>query len=177
MTDDHAAPSAHPPTTPEDLLARLTALGIAHETTSHAPVFTVEESRDLRGLLPGGHCKSLFLRNKKGDYWLVVAEEDRPVDLKRLGARLEAGRLSFASAERLWAVLGVVPGSVTPFALINDTERRVTVVLDRAMLDHERLNYHPLSNDRTTVIARDDLLKFIEACGHVPQIVDLDAGA
>lgn len=174
MTDAPASAASRPPTTPEDLLSRLTALGIAHETTQHPPVFTVEESRHLRCVMPGGHCKSLFLRNKKGDYWLVVADQDRPVDLKRLGTVLGAGRLSFASADRLWQVLGVLPGAVTPFALINDAERQVTVVLDHGMLAEARLNYHPLVNDRTTAIARDDLLKFIEACGHTARIVDLD---
>ena len=174
MTDTPDPIAESPPTSPEQLLSHLTGLGIAHQTVRHAPVFTVEESRHLRETLPGGHCKSLFLRNKKGDYWLVVADQDRPVDLKSLGAKLSAGRLSFASAERLWQVLGVLPGAVTPFALINDTARVVTVVLDRGMLAEARLNYHPLVNDRTTGIARDDLLKFIDACGHARHLVDLD---
>lgn len=162
------------PATPEQLFARFDELGIRVETHSHAPVFTVEEAKDLRGLLPGGHCKNLFLRNKKEQHWLVVCEEDRQVDLRRLGDRLGAGRLSFGSADRLMRVLGVPAGSVTPFALINDSECRVSVVLDEAMLAHELLNYHPLDNSMTTAIARDDLIAFIEACGHRPVIVDLD---
>ena len=161
------------PATPDDLFARLRDLGIETETHSHEAVFTVAESQFLRGTLPGGHCKSLFLRNKKGRQWLVVCEEERAIDLKALGDLIGAGRLSFGSADRLMAALGVIPGSVTPFALINDTERAVTVVLDRQMLDHDPLNYHPLVNTMTTAITPADLLTFIEACGHVPQIVDL----
>ena len=102
------------PATPEQLFAHLDALNIRVERHTHAPVFTVEEAKGLRGLLPGGHCKNLFLRNKKGQQWLVVCEEDRAVDLRRLGERLGAGRLSFGSADRLMRVLGVPPGSVTP---------------------------------------------------------------
>lgn len=165
------------PATPEILFARFDALGIRTRTVDHAPVFTVEEAKALRGTLPGGHCKSLFLRNKKGRQWLVVCDEDRRLDIKALSDRLGAGRLSFGSADRLMAALGVTPGSVTPFALLNDTERAVTVVLDKGMLAHDPLNYHPLSNDRTTAISPDDLLKFVEACGHTPHILDLDAAA
>ena len=165
------------PATPEILFARFDALGIRTRTVDHAPVFTVEEAKELRGTLPGGHCKSLFLRNKKGRQWLVVCDEDRRLDLKALADRLGAGRLSFGSADRLMTALGVTPGSVTPFALLNDTERAVTVVLDKGMLAHDPLNYHPLANDRTTAISPDDLLKFVEACGHTPHILDLDAAA
>ena len=118
----------------------------------------------------------MFLRNKKEQHWLLVCEEDRAIDLKWLGGALSAGRLSFGSAERLMRVLGVSPGSVTPFALINDTDRVVTVVLDQAMLNHEILNYHPLVNHITVAIARDDLLAFIRTCGNKSQILDLDGG-
>ncbi len=166
---------AVPPATPEELLERLDLLGISVTTHDHAPVFTVEESRHLHDTLPGGHCKSLFLRNKKGQCWLVVCEEDTPVDLKALAARLGAGRFSFGSADRLMQYLGVTPGSVTPFALINDPEATVQVVLDQRMLRHQMLNYHPLVNSRTTAIARDDLIRFIEACGHTYEIIDIDA--
>src|ERR1043166_1998471 len=127
---------ASPPLTPEQLFARLDALGIPHRTYSHPPVFTVAEAVALRGQLPGGHCKSLFLKDKKGGLWLVVALEEQRIDLKRLAALLEAPRLSFGTAELLYEALGVRPGSVTPFALANDTSRRITVVLDRAMLEH-----------------------------------------
>ena len=163
------------PLTPEELFQRLDALGIAHRTYTHPPVFTVAEAVALRGQLPGGHSKSLFLKDKKGGLWLVVALEERQIDLKRLADGLAAPRFSFGSAALLYEVLGVRPGSVTPFALVNDAAQRVTIVLDRAMLDQDPLNYHPLHNDRTTAIAPGDLLRFIAGCGHRPRIIDLDA--
>jgi len=167
-----SAPAA-PPTSPEQLLARLAALGIKSHTISHPPVFTVEESKALRGKLPGGHVKNLFLRNKKGAMWLIVAEEDRRIDLKALGERIGAGKVSFGSAERLMQYLGVLPGAVTPFGLINDKGVEVQVVIDKDLLAHDPVNVHPLTNDRTTAIAPKDLLAFIEACGHKPQVLDL----
>jgi Ala-tRNA(Pro) deacylase len=166
---------APPPHAPEALFARLDALDIAHKTYTHPPVFTVAEAVALRGQLPGGHCKSLFLKDKKAGLWLVVALEERRIDLKRLADALGAPRFSFGNADLLGEVLGVRPGSVTPFALINDREHRVAVVLDKEMLAHDPLNYHPLENDRTTAIAPADLLRFIAACGHTPVILDLDA--
>ncbi len=162
------------PATPEELLARLAALGISTRTVAHPPVFTVEQSKALRGELAGGHVKNLFLRNKKGLMWLVVTGEDRRIDLKALGERLGAGRLSFGSARRLMAHLGVPPGAVTPFAVINDADGRVRVAIDKALLARDPLNCHPLVNDRTTAIAPGDLLAFLAACGHPPQILDLD---
>jgi Ala-tRNA(Pro) deacylase len=161
------------PLTPDALFARLDGLGIAHRTYSHPPVFTVAEAVSLRGALPGGHCKSLFLKDKKAGLWLVVALEECRVDLKRLADVLGAPRFSFGSAELLHQVLGVRPGSVTPFAAVNDGEGRVTVVLERAMLEHDPLNYHPLENDRTTAIAPAGLIRFLEACGHQPLVVDI----
>ncbi|HJU16302.1 MAG TPA: prolyl-tRNA synthetase associated domain-containing protein [Stellaceae bacterium] len=163
------------PLSPEDLFRRFDALGIAHRTYSHPPVFTVAEAAQLRGSLPGGHCKSLFLKDKKGGFWLAVMLEDRHIDLKGLARLLAAPRFSFGGAEDLYALLGVRPGSVTPFALANDGAHRVVPVLDRAMLEHDPLNYHPLVNDRTTALAPGDLLRFIAACGHRPRIVELDA--
>ena len=161
------------PATPEDLFARLAALGIETETHRHPPLFTVEESKALRGELPGGHCKSLFLKAKNDSLWLVVAPEDAPVDLKRLAKALGVGTLSFGRPELLWELLGVTPGSVTPFALINDRARRVNVLLDAEMMRETLLNYHPLTNEATTAIAAADLLRFIEACGHAPRILEL----
>ena len=166
------APSRSP-ATPEALFARLESLGIATRTVSHPPVFTVEEAKALRGQLPGGQVKNLFLRNKKGEMWLVVAEEDRKLDLKALAERLGAGRVSFGSPERLMRYLGVVPGAVTPLGLINDRKAEVRVVIDRALLAQDPVNVHPLVNDRTTAITPGDLLKFIESCGHRPQVLDL----
>ncbi len=161
------------PATPEELFQRLDALGIRHETYRHPPVFTVAEAARLRGALPGGHCKSLFLIDRKGGLWLVVVLEDRRLDLKGLSERLGAPRFSFASPERLRAALGVEPGSVTPFALINDPERRVAVVLEEEMLRFDPLNYHPLTNTMTTAVAPQELLRFIASCGHAPMVVPL----
>jgi Ala-tRNA(Pro) deacylase len=161
------------PLTPDALFVRLDALGIAHRTYTHPPVFTVEEAKSLRGTLPGGHCKSLFLKDKKGGLWLVVALEECRVDLKALADALGAPRFSFGSAGLLFEVLGVTPGSVTPFAAINDGAGRVTVVLQQAMLACDPLNYHPLENTRTTAIAPDDLVRFLDACGHPARIVEI----
>jgi Ala-tRNA(Pro) deacylase len=159
--------------TPQELFARFDALGIAHRTYSHPPVFTVAEATALRGNLPGGHCKSLFLKDKKGGFWLAVMLEERRVDLKKMAAALSAPRFSFGGASDLLRLLGVRPGSVTPFALVNDIERLVTPVLDAGMLECDPLNYHPLENDRTTAISPADLQRFITASEHVPRIVDL----
>jgi len=157
---------------PQHLFARLDALGLAHRTVEHAPVFTVEQAKQHRGVLPGHHIKNLFLRNKKEAMWLVVALEDREIDLKRLGEALGAGRLSFGSPERLRRHLGVEPGSVTPFALLNDTGHRVTLVLDRGLAEGGPLNAHPLTNTMTTAISFADLSRFFEATGHKPQWLD-----
>jgi len=162
-----------PPMTPDELFASFDALGIAYRTYSHPPVFTVAEAVALRGKLLGGHCKSLFLKDKKRGFWLAVMLEERRTDLKKLAARLDAPRFSFGGAEDLHRLLGVRPGSVTPFALPNDTGHRVTPVLDAGMLQLDPLNYHPLENDRTTAISPADLLRFIAASGHVPRIVEL----
>lgn len=167
-------PSGPLPLSPEGLLAYLGALGIRVEVHAHPPLHSVEESRALRGPMPGGHCKNLFLKDRKGALWLVVALEDTAVDLKRLEKRIGSARLSFGRPEPLWEVLGVRPGSVTPFALANDREHRVRLVLERAMLEHELLNYHPLTNERTAAIARGDLMRFFAATGHEPLTVELD---
>jgi Ala-tRNA(Pro) deacylase len=157
---------------PQQLFARLEALGIAHRTVEHPAVFTVEQAKALRGDLPGHHIKNLFLRNKKEEMWLVVALEDRAIDLKRLGEVLGAGRLSFGSAERLRRHLGVEPGSVTPLALINAEARAVRLVLDRGLVDSAPINAHPLVNTMTTALAPADLMRFFEATGHAPRWLD-----
>jgi Ala-tRNA(Pro) deacylase len=159
------------PKTPDELFTALDALGIKHSTVKHPPLFTVEQSRALRGQIPGGHTKNLFLRDKKYAIYLLVALENADIDLKGLHRTLDAsGRFSFGSSDLLRETLGVEPGAVTPFGAINDTGGRVTVVLDAAMMEHETLNYHPLVNIMTTSIARDDLVKFLESTGHVPRI-------
>jgi Ala-tRNA(Pro) deacylase len=165
------------PATPTDLFAYLDRLGIAHTTVAHPALFTVEQSRALRGQIPGGHTKNLFLRDKRGDFFLVVALEDAVIALKGLHQRLGTGRFSFGSAEAMREHLGVEPGSVTPFAAINDCSGRVRVVLDAAMLAHEALNFHPLVNTMTTSISRAGLLKFLEATGHAPRIETVSEAA
>ena len=157
---------------PQQLFVRLDALGIAQRTVEHPPVFTVEEAKALRGNLPGYHIKNLFLRNKKEEMWLVVALEDRAIDLKRLGEALGAGRLSFGSPDRLRRHLGVEPGSVTPFALVNDEARVVRLALDRGLAEGGPVNAHPLVNTMTTAIATADLLRLFEATGHAPRWLD-----
>ena len=161
---------------PQQLFARLAELGIAQRTVEHPPVFTVEEAKALRGDLPGHHIKNLFLRNKKEEMWLVVALEDRAIDLKRLGEVLGAGRFSFGSAERLKRTLGVEPGSVTPLALINDEAHAVRLVLDRGLADGGQIdapiNAHPLVNTMTTALAPADLMRFFAATGHAPHWLD-----
>ncbi len=159
------------PVSPDELFACLDSLGVAHRTVSHPPVFTVEEARALRGQVAGGHTKNLFLRDKKGALFLVVALEDAAIELKSLHRRLGAsGRFSFGSAELLRETLGVEPGAVTPFAAVNDIAGRVSVILDAAMMAHAVLNFHPLVNSRTTTISREGLVKFLGATGHPPRI-------
>jgi Ala-tRNA(Pro) deacylase len=158
--------------TPDELFAALDRLSIAHPTVSHPPLFTVEQSRSLRGAIPGGHTKNLFLRDKKGALFLVTALEDAAIDLKSLHRRLGAtGRFSFGSAELMRETLGVEPGAVTPFGAINDKAGRIRVVLDAELMTFATINAHPLVNTMTTSIARTDLLKFLEATGHQPRII------
>jgi len=159
------------PYSPEELFAYLDRLGIAHATVTHPAVFTVEEARTLRGEVAGAHTKNLFLRDKKGALFLVVALEDAAIELKSLHRLIGAsGRFSFGSAELMRATLGVEPGSVTPFAVINDKAGEVTVILDAAMMAHEVLNFHPLTNTGTTTISRTGLVEFLEATGHQARI-------
>jgi Ala-tRNA(Pro) deacylase len=165
------------PASPDDLFAYLDSLGIAHKSVSHPPVFTVGEARTLRGSVAGAHTKNLFLRDKKGATFLVVALEDASIELRSVHRQLGAsGRFSFGSPELLRELLGVEPGSVTPFSVINDKACRVTVVLDAAMMAHEVLNFHPLVNTGTTTISREGLLKFLEATGHRPRTEAVSAG-
>jgi 8-oxo-dGTP diphosphatase len=167
LDDDPAVP----------LFADLARLGIATRVTSHAPVFTVEQAKQIGGDEVAHHVKNLFVRNKKGELWLVTVLGDRRVDLKALGKRLGAGHLSFASPEVLRTRLGVEPGSVTPLAARNDRDVAVKVVLDRAILKDRAIYCHPLTNDRTLAIAPADLVRFLESTGHTPTVLDLDDAA
>jgi Ala-tRNA(Pro) deacylase len=158
--------------TPDDLFAFLAAHGIAQRTTEHEAVFRVGEGEDIKAGLPGGHSKNLFLKDAKGRLWLICALDRTAIDLKRLPARIGSARLSFGSPERLYAALGVRPGSVSLFALINDEARAVSLVLDRALLQADPINFHPLINTATTAIGRDDLDRFLKILGVKPLIVD-----
>lgn len=158
--------------TPQDLFAFLEGLGIAAETVTHPPLRTVAEAKALRGRIPGGHTKNLFLKDKKGRFFLVVTEEDKTVDLKSIHQKIGAsGRVSFGSPQALEALLGVVPGAVTAFGVLNDRERQVSVVLDADLLDQAIINAHPLVNTATTSVSREGLLAFLEATGHVPLVL------
>lgn len=161
------------PVTPEGLFARLDALGIAHPTTRHPPAFTVEQGNQVWGDIPGMHCKNLFLKDAKGKLWLVVAPAEKRIDLKKLPDVIGSARLSFGSAALLEEVLGITPGSVTPFALVNDPGHRVRVILDAGMMEQPLLNYHPLTNEATTTVSNADFRVFLKDCGHDVQIVPL----
>ncbi|MBX9465054.1 MAG: prolyl-tRNA synthetase associated domain-containing protein [Aquamicrobium sp.] len=162
------------PKTPDDLLAFLAEIGIAVKTVTHPPLFTVADSQALRGEIPGGHTKNLFLRDKKERYFLLTVEEDAEVDLKTIHQVIGAsGRVSFGKPEKLLDYLGVTPGAVTAFGVFNDTAHNVTIVLDEALMRHDVINAHPLTNEATTSIGRDDLLRFIEATGHEPLVLKL----
>lgn len=156
--------------TPDSLFDALKALGIATRTVTHPPVFTVAQSRRIKEEIPGGHTKNLFLKDRRSRLFLVVAAAEARIDLKRLPDVIgAAGRLSFGSAELLGEVLGVEPGSVTPFAAINDREGQVSVVLDAELMAQEAINVHPLVNTMTTTIAPGDLERFLLATGHAPR--------
>jgi Ala-tRNA(Pro) deacylase len=162
------------PATRADLFALFDRLGIAARTHDHPAVFTVAESRALKAAIPGLHSKNLFLKDKKDRLFLVVAEAEARIDLKRLHEPLgAAGRLSFGSAELLREVLGIEPGSVTPFALMNDVSGRVAVVLDETLMSEDPVNFHPLENTATTGVSRADLLTFLRATGHEPRVMRL----
>ena len=162
------------PASPDDLIAYLGKLGVETVTVDHPPLFTVEDSQALRGDIPGGHTKNLFVKDKKGRLFLLVLGEETAIDLKRAHEKIGAqGRVSFGSAELLEEVWGVKPGAVTPFGAMNDEAGKVRVVLDEAMMAHERLNFHPLVNTRTTGLKSVDLIKFLRATGHEPMIVKL----
>ena len=160
------------PATPSDLYAWLAAHGIAQTTLEHPAVFRVDEGHDIKAALPGGHTKNLFLKDGKGRLWLICALADTQIDLKRLPPVIGAARLSFASAELLYDTLGVRPGAVTLFALINDRDRRVNLVLDAALLQPEPINFHPLTNTATTAISQAGLQAFLKALQISPPIVD-----
>ena len=157
--------------TPDDLFAFFDKLGIEHSTVEHPPFFTVDEGRPWHDKIPGLHCKNLFIKDRKGGIWLVVLPADKRADLARLEKLLGAPRFSFARPEVLQEVMQLTPGSVTPFGLINDTQRRITVILDEEMVDSESVNFHPLHNAASTTLKSSDLVRFVRALGYQPTIV------
>ena len=169
----NSLPSA--PVGRDALLAYLDQCGFQTETKDHAPLFTVEDSQKLRGEIEGGHTKNLFLKDKKGNYFLLTAEEDSVVNLKTLHKLLGgSSKFSFGKPEALEELLGVVPGAVTALGVINDRENKVKFAIDQRLMRHDIINCHPLTNDATTTLGRDDLIVFAKNCGHDPLIVDLD---
>jgi Ala-tRNA(Pro) deacylase len=170
------AATAAGPTSPEAILAYLAGLGLDAPTVSHEPAFTVEQSKRITGDIPGAHTKNLFVKDKRGRLFLVVAEHEQRIDLKRLHEVIGgSGRLSFCSADQMMFHLGVTPGSVTSLAVINDRAHAVSVVLDAALMAEPVINCHPLINSMTTSLSRDGLLAFFRATGHEPMIVALPA--
>ncbi|MEN0087134.1 MAG: prolyl-tRNA synthetase associated domain-containing protein [Pseudomonadota bacterium] len=158
----------------QSLLQALTSDGFAITTHEHKAVFTVAESDELHGQLPGAHSKNLFLKDKKSRYFLVTAAHDTQIDLKRIHKLIGAqGRVSFGKPDALMELLGVEPGSVTPFGVANDAQKQVTMVLDTALMEHDIGNYHPLTNTATTAIAQTDLIAFLKGTGHDPLIIDV----
>ncbi len=172
MTEARATRRMYPASR-ETLFERLEELGIPARTVDHKPVFTVSESAAIDCDLPGGHTKNLFLKDARGALYLIIAHTETQIDLKGLPKRLGSARLSFGNAKLLQTVLGVQPGSVTAFSLMNDTEHQVNVIIDQNLMRFDTINCHPLENNATTNIAREDLLRFIRAAGHDPKILDL----
>lgn len=158
------------------LFGRLEALGISTTTIPYPAHRTVEEGKALRGAMAGQFTKNLLLKDKKGTMFMVVADEDRAIDLKRLHLHVGAqGRLGFAAAEQMREILNVEPGALTPFSLLRDTGGMVKPVIDASLMQAEQLNFHPLVNTESTGIAPEALLVFMRACDHSPLIVDFDA--
>ena len=158
-----------------ELFAFLDAHRVAHRTTEHAPVFKVAEGEAIKATIPGGHSKNLFLKDARGQLWLISALGETAIDLKRTAGAIGAAKLSFGSPERLYAALGVTPGSVTALALINDPQHAVRFVIDAALLASDPLNFHPLTNHATTSLPREGFLAFLTALGRTPQVVDFSA--
>jgi Ala-tRNA(Pro) deacylase len=174
MTEDKpTGPGAPPPAFDRDsLLAWMAANGVAQTTHDHPAVFRVDEGHELKAAMPGAHTKNLFLKDKKGRLWLISARQDTVVDLKRAPKTIGSDRLSFGSETLLYESLGLTPGSVTALGLINDTERRVSFVLDKALWDADIVNFHPLTNTATTALAQDDFRRFLTLIGREPVVVD-----
>lgn len=165
------------PTSPEELLAKLDGLGITYTLHHHAPMFTVADGEEIERNIEGTHCRNLFLRDKQENMVLVVAANETMLDLKKLAPVIGIGRISFGSKERLWTYLGIRPGSVCPFCIVNDTDKKVRVVLDADMMDADIVNYHPLDNAMTVGLSPADLMRFLDDCNHPYEVIDLKPAA
>ena len=164
------------PKSPDELFAFLDSLGISVSTTKHPPLYTVADSQALRGEITGGHTKNLFLKDRKDNFFLVTVDEDAEVDLKQIHHVIGAsGKVSFGKPEALMELLGVVPGAVTVFGLINDTVGKVKLVLDSGLMENDIINAHPLTNEATTSIANADLVRFVKETGHEPLVLKVAA--
>ncbi len=160
------------PATRAEFEAFLGDIGVAFHTHEHPAVFRVDEGHEIKAAMPGAHTKNLFLKDKKGQLWLISASQDTVIDLKRLHRHIGSDRLSFGNAELMLETLGVTPGSVTAFGLVNDRDHRVRFVLDKALDDAELVNFHPLTNTATTAVSRDGLHAFLAAIGVEPMVID-----
>lgn len=158
-----------------DLIAFFDAHGIDHATTEHEAVFRVGEGEAVKQVIAGAHTKNLFLKDAKGRLWLISAQDTTVIDLKRLHPVIGSARLSFGSAELMGEALGVTPGSVTAFALVNDIARQVNFVLDKALADADQVNFHPLANTATTTLSQAGLRAFFDALSICPLVVDFGA--
>ncbi len=165
------------PVSADQLLGRLKGLGIEYILYEHQALFRVEDASDIERGMTGAHTRNLFVRDKKERMFLITLMADTKIDMKKLADLLKAGRLSFGSPERLFKYLGVTPGSVTPFAMVNDKDHKVTLILDQEMMKYDIVNYHPLINTMTVGLSPADLRKFLENCGCVPQVMDLSAAS
>jgi Ala-tRNA(Pro) deacylase len=170
MTEDK--PTSPPAFDRDRLLAWMAANGIAQTTHDHPAVFRVEEGLELKAAMPGAHTKNLFLKDRKGRLWLISARQDTVVDLKRAPGTIGSDRLSFGNEGLLYETLGLTPGSVTALGLINDVDRRVTFVLDKALWDADIVNFHPLTNTATTALAQAAFRRFLTLIGREPMVVD-----
>ena len=152
--------------------AALRGLGIACARHEHPPVATVEAAAEHWADIDATHCKNLFLRNQKGDrHYLLILIHSKKADLRAVADQIGDGKLSFASPDRLMTHLGLTPGSVSPFGLINDRAHTVRVVIDRDLRSVERLSFHPNINTVTFVVSAADFARFLESCGHIVQHV------
>lgn len=160
-----------------DLLSRLDSMQISYDLHHHAPIFTVQEGAHLKARIPGMHCRNLFVKDKKGAMFLITAANETAIDLKKLAGVLDCGRLSFGSPERLWSILGIRPGSVNPFCIVNDADGAVRIFLDDEMMKADIINVHPMDNAMTIGLSPHDLVRVIENTGHVAEILDSSAVA